>query len=452
MRNILNKILCKPLIFLSLALAFLGACKDETGNIGLGILPNIDTLTTITFSDSVKVANTFLKDSIRVDEATNSLLGSVNDPVFGQTTMDIITQVRLNNYPEWTDESIPDSLVLYLRYTEAFGDTTTEQTIKVYELQNPIDIDEDYYSNEDFSSLKGELLGDYKLILQPFEKTSGGDSTITMAIKLDKTSLLYNLFNADTVNYLNADNFLNFFYGLYIETEQVTTEGNYAEIIIDNEQLSGYSNMILHYHDTTIVNDTTITETNKTLYFNINQFAARINHFRHDYSNAVFYPEIEQGYEDTLLYLQPTGGTYVELSIPDFEEINEDQNLIFSGDTLNAVLSKTELIFPVDTVATDYQNYPLPSRIILTYIDENGENVLPIDYAISDSYYSGYLNSNYEYRFNITNHFEQLINEEIDVQHYVLTTAEKNSSGLRVVLKGPGSSNPVRLEISYSKL
>ena len=67
------------MVILSLALAFLGACEEETGNIGSGILPNIDSIATITVRDTIKIAKTYFDGNIRLDEATYSFLGSVND-------------------------------------------------------------------------------------------------------------------------------------------------------------------------------------------------------------------------------------------------------------------------------------------------------------------------------------------------------------------------------------
>ena len=333
--------------------------------------------------------------------------------------MGFLTQLRINSFPKWDEESIADSLVLHLFYKDFGGDTITKHKINVYELQELIDIDLDYYSNEDYSMKNGDWVGSKEFIFKTYLDTSGNViTTPDVEIRLSE-SLLNKFFNADSTIYSNAVNFQNFFYGLNIETEQTAAEGNYAKILtkyVDSEGNTSYPcYMSLHYHN--LKEDTTSTSTEtkydtirSTYYFDINQFAARINNFRHEYSNTVFDPDFkdegeEGGYKGPLLYVQSTGGTRVRFSIPSIDNIIEYEKLVFNDsiNRLNAVLTKVELVFSVDTIASDYQNYPLPSLLMLSYIDENDNVNLESDYVISEN-----LKSNYEYRFNITNHYESV--------------------------------------------
>jgi hypothetical protein len=77
---------------------------------------------------------------------------------------------------------------------------------------------------------------------------------------------------------------------------------------------------------------------------------------------------------------------------------------------------------------------------------------LPADYWFSPTFYGGVLNpTDYTYRFNITQHLQQILEGTVPNNGFFLTTARKNSEANRVVLKGSTSETGIRLVITYSK-
>src|SRR5690606_38371488 len=87
-----------------------------------------------------------------------SLLGSLNDPVFGTTNVDFATQLRLLDKPDLGNNPVTDSVKLYLYYRLIYGDTVTPQTFRVYELESPIVRDETYNQDIDLKSFASDYL------------------------------------------------------------------------------------------------------------------------------------------------------------------------------------------------------------------------------------------------------------------------------------------------------
>ena len=76
-----------------------------------------------------------------------ALLGSMNDPVFGLTQAGFYTQFRFTSAGQnFGSAPILDSVVLQLSLASIYGDTTTLQTVHVYQLTDSITSSDPYYS------------------------------------------------------------------------------------------------------------------------------------------------------------------------------------------------------------------------------------------------------------------------------------------------------------------
>ena len=88
-----------------------------------------------------------MEDSIISDNASNVLLGSYNDPLFGEFSSSFYTQLRLAGVdPNFGDPSsiVIDSFVLGWSTSDIMGNG--RQTFEVYELNESLSIDSTYYS------------------------------------------------------------------------------------------------------------------------------------------------------------------------------------------------------------------------------------------------------------------------------------------------------------------
>lgn len=429
----------------------LWSCTDTYTDAGLSILP---------VGDIVKVGKVIEKESIksytltdekqRTDEPAYNLLGTYNDPVFGKTTADFACQFRLSSYPDFSKDAQPDSLVLYLLYMQVYGDVVTPQNLKVYELNTDLQLDNKYYQDIDLKGITNQIaIGDEnylpKFKLDSLTNTYGStkanpkDTVIQeIAIKLD-LALANRLMALDSLTLSDNDLFLKAFKGLYVESGDLNQGGALMRIYT----LATGSKMILHYHNSA--------EDSLRFSYGINESAARISRFSHDYSQTTFAANLDkENIQDSLIYLQTTGGLRSKILIPELESW---QTLIPEqpSGSEKIVINQAELIFQVDSAYSDTTTLIPPNQIVLSALDKDGKEYLPSDVAFSSLYYGGtYNSSDKTYRFNIAKHMQDVLNKKVDNYGFLLSTSFRSDIYKRVVLKGASSKTGIRLEITYS--
>lgn len=425
------------------SLFFVVAC-NKPNDLGMDLLPSSDLISikNVILRNEIS-AFTYVDDSVKTDEAEKSLLGSLNDPVFGTTTIDFAVQFRAQEYADYGSNPVADSIRLYLYYRLIYGDTVTPQTFRVYELADDISYDEDFYQNVDLKSMSySKLLGEINYTPRVRQDSTTLDTFYQLiTIPLD-ISLGEKLVNADSTQKINNDVFLDYFKGLYIETEKQTNTGGTILTLeaASNSSFQG-SALLLYYNN----DENKAAETPDTLNmpFVVSEFSARVNSINHDYSGTVFEQNLDSdNAQDSLIYVQATGGLQSKILIGDLSHWQ---------DSSHTAINKAELVFQIDTVASDLAKFAPPSQLLLTIVDSSGVDYLPIDFYFSPAFYGGILNDDYTYRFNITQHLQQLIEGGAGNYGFFLTTAQKNSEAKRVVLKGGTSKTGIKLIITYSK-
>jgi len=425
-----------------LAIFFSGCTK--TNELGMDLLPSSDLIqvkNTI-IKDDIS-AYTFREDSVRTDERAKSLLGSFNDPEFGNTTIDFATQFRLNTYPDYGTNPVTDSVKLYLYYRTVYGDTITPQRLRVYELESPINVDANYYENVDLKSFASDqLLGEVEFTPQVAQDSTTSDTLYQLITLPLDVSLGDKLANADSLQMINNDVFLEFFKGLYIETEKLTGEGG-AILSLDaasNSSFQGSALVVYYNNDENVAAEKPDT---LSMPYIITSFSARVNHIEHDYTGTPFEANLNSGVNtDSLIYIQTTGGLQSKITI---------DNISNWVDSTDIAINKAELIFQIDTLASDVEKYPPPLQLLFIAINDDGSEYLPVDYVFSPAFYGGKLYTDYTYHFNITQHLQQIIDGIANNNGFYLTTANKGSEAKRVILKGSNSAAGIKLNITYSK-
>jgi len=433
--------------FVGMVMIFWG-CTNDINDLGKNLLLPGDLVQVRNYSEKNIKAYTVSDGNQRTDEPGYNLLGTLNDPIFGKSTVDFACQFRLSAYPDSlkTISKNPqiDSLVLVLLYKEVYGDTLTPQQLKVYELGSDLDIDQKYYQDTNLKSMsKGELVG-AKNYIPKFKldslstdygstKAAPKDTTVQeIRIKLNQ-DLLNKLMAADSLTWSDNDKFIKYFKGLYVEAGDLNQGGAVMKI----GTLAAGSNMAIHYH------------TNKTdsltYIYNINESSARVSHFAHDYSKTVFAAHLDKtDVQDSLIYLQTTGGLRTKILIP---------NLGTWSDSTNFAINRAELIFQVDSTITDLTKFVPADQLVLTAIDKDGKEYFPSDLAFSSLYYGGTYNSKDKtYRFNIAKHMQEVIEKKKENYGFYLSTAFRSATFRRIILKGASSKTGIKLEIAYSKI
>lgn len=423
-----------------------GAC-DDPGELGMELLPNTDLISVRSIIDCNNPAFICSEDSLRTDETGKSLLGSMTDPLFGKTTIDLACQYRLTYFPDYQDDAVADSIFLYLFYRNFYGDTITPQKLTIYELDQSIYDTERYYQDVDLSAMKKELpLGECEFIPKreiAIDTTTGSIDTLyqTLKIPLD-LSLAEKIVTADSTDLANIDAFLEYFKGLYIEVADVTEKGTILTLdLLSNNTING-SAVLIYYHETNPESGEPDTLSTPLI---VTDLSARVNSYRHDYSATSFAGQLDREQENAgNLYIQSTGGLRSKVYLPGLDTWK---------DSVNVAINKAELVFHIDTTISDIAALPPPNQLLLTIIDDEGKEFLPKDYSFSSSFYGGKLNtSDYTYRFNIAQHIQEVLKGNFTNNGFYLSTANKTGEFKRVVLRGGNNQNGIELRIAYSKI
>ncbi len=406
------------------------SCK-EPDDIGIDLVE--EQLNTASFDTLTLQAHSELEDSLRTDETSISLLGKIEDPIFGPTTANLYTQCYLeSSEPDFGSNPVADSLVLCLKVDSLYGDSTLPHTIKIYEINEEFKYDEDYYS---FSSLDcKETLLAQKTFVPSASKDSIiiGEDTIPfhhrIQLDIDLAQVLLN--QQGSGNLADNESFIEYFKGLYVKTSNSTAGNSLFYVSL----LSKYSKLTLYYNDSLQFD------------FPININCARFGQFEHDYEqgNSIFRQQVISGDNtlgDSLLYLQPYAGVITNVKIPYITSLSEK----------NIALNKAELIVPPDKTYTG-DDYPLPYRLYLLKRDENNNYIRIIDDASEGTLGGYYYNSKNYYLFNITRHIQNLINnDENEFDLYIIPTGRAVYAN-RTVIRGPGRiGERLKLKIHYTK-
>lgn len=431
------------------------ACNSEKNDLGLGMLPAEDLMNVRNISVSDKITSyTFNENGIVANKGTTNLLGTLNDPVFGKTTANYAAQFRLTSFPDFGTNPEVDSVRLYLFYRNVYGDTITTQHIKVYEMEAGLNPDAEYTQDIDLKSMASDIpLAEFDYTPKVELDSATQDTNFQLlTIPLDIT-LGEKLIGADSLDMVNNDVFLQYFKGLLFESADVSGEGSLVTLYTASSSKFQGSALLVYYNNdenTVLLKEGEDPDTLSQAYL-ITQYSARVSEFKHDYSGAPFLGSLDQEDEESdLIYVQPTGGLKSRITIADLESWK---------DSTNMGINKAEIIFHVDTVASDIHNYPPPSQLLFTFVAPDGEEYRPDDYFFNPAYYGGVLDtSDYTYRFNITQHMQQIIDypDPADEDNYVgnqgfyLTTGRRADMANRVVLKG-AKQGGVDMRITYSK-
>ncbi len=452
----------KHILKLSVGIFFLlvtiSAC-DDPNDLGLEILPG---------TDLINVKNKVIKDEISAyvnsesgivtNRESYNLLGSINDPVFGNTTVNFATQLRIDSYTDFGTNPVVDSTFLYLYYRSTYGDTITPQHIKVYELETMIYNELKYTQDIDLKSMAsneviGELTFTPKVVLDSVRK-----DTIYQTLKIPiESSFSQKFISADSADMVIIDTFLEkICKGIYIESEKVNTAKSGSLITIETAPAKSFPGAFLRifYNNDENKNIAPDAKDAKpdTLSkpYGVTENSPRISSIMHDYSGKDFTNDIDQEVEqEELLYVQPTGGLKSYITIDDIESWR---------DSTNIAINKAELVFQVDTTVSNIDDYPPPSQLILTFLATDSAEYRPIDYFFHPVFHDGYLRADYTYHFNITQHLQRVIDVSdpkdenyVGNQGFYLTTGRRSSNAQRVVLEGTGGENGVKLIITYSE-
>ncbi len=411
-----------------LSLFFLFTSCEEHSFVGLEVLPSEDRFGTNSSTHQDISTSTWKRDSILAIRYNRSLLGTVEDPVFGRLESSFITQVGIQDVADFGTDPLADSLVLYLRIDNQYTGATDPQEIIVYELEEHVDYEYFYYSNTD----PREMTGNGNELTVHTYMPAEGDTLIN--IPITDPHIQDKLLSAPDSALQTVGNFISYFKGIYVTSELPDGTGDVYTIDLDNvnSKLSLFYNNAEH-RDTTLRYDFVITER-----------ANRINLFEHDFTEARFYDILEQPEtEDTLYYIQGAAGVMGRL---DFNQLHAWR------DSMPVSINSARLVLPVDEKDHTVSKFSLPPRISL--LEEREGHLVGIpDMEFGARYFDGTYNAGEGYySVNITSWVQDFIGGKREIPSLYVSVVESGINPHRAVMRG--GSHPVvtpRLEINYVK-
>ena len=330
-----------------LALVLFG-CDDNTGNLGESMMQD---------GDKIKVKNAIFKvttrsilaDSIYARTST-AYLGKYTDPDFGVFEADFMTQFNCIDNLTIRLDTIHDSLIvkdyykalLYLYYNknDFYGDSTAQNKLVVYELNNYLQSNKDYYYSavdpEKYYNPASQPLGSkYYTIKDMSVKDSLWNTYYSYSIRTDLSKELANrIIEANKNNpgyFANSESFIqNVFKGVYVKHE--SGDGN----ILYLSDMDLILTADIYGTDTlgNIIRDKTTREPDKDsikvkslAVFSATKEVIQANRFQ----NSEKLKDLVA--QNNWTYLKSPAGIFTEATLP-IDQINAGE---YAKDTLNSV-------------------------------------------------------------------------------------------------------------------
>lgn len=438
-------------LFIGALAIFSISCSKTTEKIGNGLLPDSDNIG-VFFTDSVVMTcHSVIVDTMSTKGMSTVLLGSMMDPVMGLTNANIFTQLHLSStHQHFGADPVIDSVVLQLAVTGYYGDTTTLQTVHVYELADSLSTTSQYYQFSEVADKGVDLANGFQF--HPHPKTyitvSGQDTINQPTIRIPlMNSFGEQLATADSTVYSTPDSFKRFFYGLRISCESVSEDGAICYI---NPTSNTVTQLKVYYRETPDA------ETQMRYDFYITSDDAYFNQYQHDYSlgSTDFTQQVideDHALGQQQLYLQSMGGVRTVITFPGFAEWAN--GLVEEGNHL--IINEAKLILPASDVLIDSSSFTPPTNLaLLNILATGGTTILP-DYLEGTSYYGGsYSSTKKNVTFRISEYMQDVIRDPESSQGLYLSITGASFNAQRWIIAGPEADQEkqMKCEIKYSIL
>ena len=428
----------------TLVLAF-ASCKKSPETIGNNLISG-DNYIGVYHTDTVEVLCHSYLDSVATGNVVNALLGAMKDPIFGTSEAGFYTQFRPSVAGQsFGSNPVMDSLVLQLCISGYYGDTTTLQTVRAYELTDTLSIQKTYYNFTTVATSITDHANGHQF--RPHPRTEsyiiGTDTVSQPIIRIPLSQELGQyLMTLDTSAYSRPDLFKQQFKGLYLICDPVATNGAITYINLTNNT---YSLLQLYYHDAATP------EKPMRYNFYVTSSDAYFNHIDHDYTQGsqnfvsqIIDDQPSLGQEE--VYLQAMGGVKVWIKFPNLTRWTD---AISDG---HLVINEAKLILPASAVATD-SIYKAPSVYSLIGFNGDSTTYLLPDYYEGSNYFGGsYSSSKQSVTFRISEYVQSIIMEKKENMGLSMGINGASYGAQRLVINGPNApvGEKMRLEVTYS--
>lgn len=416
------KILHPVLVTVFVSSLLFSCTKNKT--LGKDVIDSEMYLNGITVDTFDLITYTIEEDSSITDNASNIVLGSYNDPKFGEFDASFYSQVRLGGLnPDFGDLATIqiDSFVLALKYVGYYGDLSP-QTFEVYELDDTLDLKSKYYSftTKNAKSTNWVSPGKGTIFPKPLTKTVIGNDTVNAQLRIPlDTNFARNFIEEATsgsATFVTNDDFLNYFKGIKVKTNNsVQTAGQGAIFYFNITDAA--SKMTIYFTQANV---------QKTYDFVINSDCA-------DFTNV----QVNNSGKPIDLILQDSTKGLKEFYAQAFKyraiiKINGIENL-----PKNLVIHRADLSLPVQ-YQTGYRFKPGSSVSIATKLKATDLNYTSLGIL-------GEFNEGKKlFSVNLRTYVQALVNKEIENNGVVVSPRFFINSAERIVFNGKNTTNKTK--------
>lgn len=342
------------------------------------------------------------EDSLRSDERARSLVGQLNDPVFGHVSASFSTQLTLSESAvDFGESPVLDKAEISFVYEGYYGDTTQEVTLNVYEVEEDIYLDSVYYSSDVLAA--NSLLKSHSFYPHP-QTVIDEEGTKALVFRMDE--LGQRILDASSDDLKDDASFTAYFKGIQLRMEDP------ASVLYFNLK-SNQTKLTLYYNGT----DT----------FNLwmGSSSARVNHF--DVSQDL----------DTMTYygVQSMGGYNLGFEFTDLEALKNQ----LADKPINQAL----LTFKIDEGSeADFASH---QELSLVRVDSTGKKFFLTDFFEGQEHAGG-AKEDGMYTFNISRYLGKLISGEMPSEKLLLMPVGSTINANRTLI-----SPEVELKITYTE-
>ena len=322
-------------LIITTGVLFFTSCRkiNNTTELGQDLIPLVDNINTFDTSIAVEAYNdlfTLLNDTLKLHRTEEHFLGMIsNDPLFGTTDARLFLQLKPSIYPytfQRVDSLSIDSIVIVLGFNSYIGDTSVDQTVNVYQIDNAVDFrwDSSYNirtNNFTYPNMLGSKTFKPKRLIDSvyaFRDTTNYQLRIRLQNSFGQT-----LLNYDSSNAYKSDSLFNtYFKGFALQS----FSGNGLmgfDLNSPNTKLAIYYN---YPKPAGAGRDTTVS------YFKFSPRSANANYVIRNYSGSQLATYQGGVSPDDLVYLQNSPGSFAKIKIPGLASLS------------NRVVHRAELI------------------------------------------------------------------------------------------------------------
>jgi hypothetical protein len=312
-------------------------------------------------------------------------------------------------------------------------------TLRLTEIAEQLYTDSEYYSDKQVDTTDFGI----SVALPVLEPDTINDIVLNVDtlfgkyLTRDTTKLFYSNTKPD---------FKSFFKGLYFRISSSSDPLLVSLSLASPTTMGDYSNyFVLFMHDNA--------GNSKNFYFILDAINrnASFNKFAHDFNTASSEKRIKHindGYRDTLSYLQYLNGVYTKIVLPGLASLKNDPAY------KNIAINKARLTVPVYLDGDHFKATTIPSQLVLRYKTESGSKYLVPDFSIEETYHSffdGRIDTTAKvYNFNIPA-FVQKYLEDATGEIKPELEIYQGAGTWNVILKANNSKTPVKFDFTYTK-